>query len=259
MPIMSITAERCACLVLGLVAFAARLLLDGPVRLRTSTMDESDRWLLLLGSLIVLMGVPVVIFYLVLRGFGGLRPPARFVRRAGQLAAPSSGANGSAPVIILMGTSAIVIQPTLTFEGDTPQLAYSVTWPLVLVVLALWAVAVAVLFVPRPRLVLDAGGVTLQRVLRTVRLSWDDLRPGGPLPPKGRRPRELTLELTGEPMFGSYTPTESLPLYQLHIDPTYLADTIRYYVDHPEARATIGGDDPPAAPLAEPARATLDS
>jgi hypothetical protein len=237
---VSTIALRCAFFALGLAAFAARLVLDGPVRLHTWDMDPSRGTLVEVGSLIGVVGVLFGGFYLVLWAFGGLRPPARFARRAGQLVVPPSPSFGGAQIIVWMIFSAIVIQPTVTFEEDTPRLAYAVTWQQVLVVLMFWAVGLAFLLVPRPKLVLDAHGVTLQRVPRTVRVSWDELRPGGPLPPKGRRPRELTLELTGEPVFGDYSPTESLPLYRLHIDPTYLANTIRYYVEHPEARAGIG-------------------
>ncbi|UQU66846.1 hypothetical protein COUCH_11495 [Couchioplanes caeruleus] len=48
------------------------------------------------------------------------------------------------------------------------------------------------LLMGRPRLSLDAEGITVQR-LRNVRIRWDELLPGGPPPPAERNPRTLVV------------------------------------------------------------------
>lgn len=110
------------------------------------------------------------------------------------------------------------------------------------------AVAAAALLIQRPRLELDPAGLTIRHIRTVQRIEWDRLAPGGPVPPAHKRPRELRVYLNEPPVYEVYPPGVSIPVNRLHIDAAYLAETIRRYVEHPEARSEI------AAPDAEPVR-----
>jgi hypothetical protein len=95
----------------------------------------------------------------------------------------------------------------------------------------------------RTHLSLDADGMTLQRLCRRTRVRWNDRLPGGP--PRPRRPNPMVLVLYQQqaaPADGPARPLR-LPAQQLHIDTTFLADTIRRYADNPDYRANIGTAD----------------
>lgn len=103
--------------------------------------------------------------------------------------------------------------------------------------MTLFLAAVAWLLFRTPRCALTPYGLVL-RGMRTRTVPWSLLLPGGPLRP---RPREgsLTLLVRGpEPYAG--TRRHAVPLRWLFIDPSFLADAIRWYVDHPEDRVRIG-------------------
>ncbi|MFD6565196.1 hypothetical protein [Micromonospora profundi] len=100
------------------------------------------------------------------------------------------------------------------------------------------AVIAAVLLLDRPRLILDRTGISKQGLVRRTVIRWDQLLPGGPRPP-ARRTANLTL--LRQPTTPGRSPVPfSLPVGSLHVDPTFLADTIRHYVEHPEHRSAIG-------------------
>jgi hypothetical protein len=95
----------------------------------------------------------------------------------------------------------------------------------------------------RPLLSLDADGMTLQRLGRRVRLPWDELLPGGPPRPSTRNPAVLDLyQRKAVPAEGPPR-RRRLAARRLHIDTTFLADTIRCYADNPDRRPGIGTAD----------------
>ncbi|MET8369877.1 hypothetical protein [Micromonospora profundi] len=112
-------------------------------------------------------------------------------------------------------------------------LALSIAVPAVVL-----AAMAAVLLLDRPRLILDREGITKQWLARRAFVRWDRLLPGGP-PPPARRTANLTL--MQQPATPGRPPVPfSLPMGPLHVDPTFLAETIRHYVEHPEHRSAIG-------------------
>ncbi|MET8549641.1 hypothetical protein ABZ356_17760 [Micromonospora zamorensis] len=118
--------------------------------------------------------------------------------------------------------------------ADLPgNVALSIAVPAVVL-----AGAAAVLLLNRPRLTLDRNGITKQSVTRRTFLRWDRLLPGGPpAPPRGA----ATITLQRQPATPGGPPVPSpLPTGPLHVDPAFLAETIRHYVEHPEHRAAIG-------------------
>ncbi|WCN80162.1 hypothetical protein [Micromonospora sp. LH3U1] len=95
----------------------------------------------------------------------------------------------------------------------------------------------AVLLLNRPRLTLAPNGITKQGLTRRTFLRWDRLLPGGPPPPRGT----ANVTLQRHPATPGGPPVPSLlPTVSLHVDPAFLADTIRHYVEHPEHRSAIG-------------------
>ncbi|MEU5905441.1 hypothetical protein ABZ780_13825 [Micromonospora sp. NPDC047467] len=115
-------------------------------------------------------------------------------------------------------------------------LAVSIAVPAVVL-----AAMAAVLLLDRPRLILDRDGITKQGLARRAFVRWDRLLPGGP-PSPARRTVNLTL--MQQPATPGRPPVPfSLPMAPLHIDPTFLAETIRHYVEHPEHRSAIGTQD----------------
>ena len=91
----------------------------------------------------------------------------------------------------------------------------------------------------RPELQLDPGGLTIRRLGRTTAIAWDELAPGGPLPPV-KRPRHLRLDLNRTPAPGQYAASVDVPVVWLHVEPAFLARAIRHYGENPQDRAEIG-------------------
>jgi len=105
-------------------------------------------------------------------------------------------------------------------------------------------VSLVLLAVPnRPLLSLDSDGMTLQGLGRRTRLRWDELLPGGPPRPSKHNPAFLDLyQQQAVPAEGPPR-RRRLAARRLHIDTTFLADTIRCYADNPDRRAGIGTAD----------------
>jgi hypothetical protein len=76
------------------------------------------------------------------------------------------------------------------------------------------------------------------RTFRTHRVEWDAFAPGGPPPPPSPVTR-LELRLA-QPSLAERQPWLALPVRALAVDPTFLANAIHHYVDHPKHRAAIG-------------------
>ncbi|WP_155372752.1 hypothetical protein [Catellatospora vulcania] len=89
-----------------------------------------------------------------------------------------------------------------------------------------------------PRLELRAEGVRV-RNMRSVTTPWDALRRGTPLRPR-RNDQHLALLLDRPDLVApSFAKYPRLPL-GWEADPWFVADTIRWYVDHPHDRPAIG-------------------
>jgi hypothetical protein len=84
---------------------------------------------------------------------------------------------------------------------------------------------VALLVADRPRLTLDAQGMTLLTPFGARAVRWDDVLPGHPA---------AAMDVVRR------TPSHRLPAAGLDIDPAFLAHTISYYAAVPAARSRIG-------------------
>ncbi|BFU43141.1 hypothetical protein KRMM14A1004_13780 [Krasilnikovia sp. MM14-A1004] len=99
-----------------------------------------------------------------------------------------------------------------------------------------------------PRLTLDPGGVAVHRLMGWRRqFGWDELVPGGPPPPTGRNPRVVTVYRRPPPESPHTFRPWHLRADRLHVDPAFLAHTLRRYLDHPEHRPAIGTEEELAA------------
>lgn len=104
-------------------------------------------------------------------------------------------------------------------------------------VLVLGGIA-AVLLRNRPLLTVDADGITSYGLVGRTSLRWDRLLPGGPLPPPRGAANLTVMLLPAVP--GDPPGTWALPARRLHVDPGFLANTIRQYVEHPDHRTAVG-------------------
>jgi hypothetical protein len=120
-----------------------------------------------------------------------------------------------------------------------------------------WPIAVAQLLTGRPQLQLDPGGLTIRRV-RSRRTAWDEFAPGDPLPPPKRRKGYLWVPRHAEPVAGQWPVGESIPVSLLDIEPAFLENVVRHYIEHPDHRAAIGTADELSHLESLPAPSTVD-
>jgi hypothetical protein len=237
---MSPTAVRLSAIPLGLLAFASRLVMTFWVQPLGWHFDFGTEMLIILSGTVVSVGLIFGVFALL--GAGGRLRPARFTLGEAGFVVPASPAYGGSMAIMLMFFSGGFVMSERVPNGDSMRLArfgFAMAASVVMVGL-FWIAALAFLFMRRPRVYLDADGLTIRRVWRATRIAWDWLAPGGPPPPRGRWPRDLRVHLNGPLLWGQFPPSEVIPVGQLCVDPAFLAATIRHYVEHPEARAAIG-------------------
>ena len=203
-----------------------------PVTWRFSGVVEL---LLILAAMLVAVGIPFGIFALLSRRY---QRPAEFAADERGLIVSSSPVFAGTQAILWMFLGAGLIATERVPNGDSMRLADFGFTSLISSILAgvFVAGAVAFLVVRRPQLVLDSEGLTIRRLRSRPRLAWDDLAPGGPLPPEKKTQRHLQLYRKPPPNYPNYVPADAIPIGWLDIDPTYLAATIRRYVEHPEDR-----------------------
>jgi hypothetical protein len=238
---MSSNALRWSAVPLGLLAFALGLVVRLWVEPLTWRLSLGTELLVFSGAILVAAGIPVGVFAVLLRG--DRWHPARFVPARGGFTVPPSPVHPGYQAIMWTCLGSRAVMTERVPGGMSVRLAQlDFAWPATLVGVGLfWAVALAFLLVARPQLHLDAGGLTIRRVLRRrTRLAWDDLAPGGPQPPAKRGQRQLKVYLAAPPVFGRYPSSEDIPIGWLHVDPAFLAAALRHYVAHPEDRAAIG-------------------
>lgn len=188
-----------------------------------------------LGAHVVSAAVPLAVYAFVTRA--ARRRPAGFRLDPGRFRADASPYRAG-PLAVVLGWTAGFGFPT-NFEPDEPGLRLSslgvVDWfSIVLIALALVAAVVA-LFSDRPRLTLDPAGLTLRNLFRRTRLDWAGLVAGHPRPPVSRETRTLLVRPAADP-----SRPAKLRTGDLHVDPAFLAFTIRQYTEQPDHRDAIG-------------------
>jgi hypothetical protein len=238
---MSPTALRWSAVPLGLLAFVLRVAMPLWLEPITWRFSFGPRLLMMAGALLTAVLVPFGVFLLLNKA--DRRRPATFTSEDGAFTVPPSPVYAGSQFMMWMVLSGNMVMTERVPNGDTmrlAQLGIASHASSVVGVGLFWAVGFAFLLVQRPQLRLDRTGLTIRRFRRTTRLAWDDLRPGGPPPPAKRRQRQLRVYLVGPPVVDRYPPSEDIPIGWLHIDPAFLADRIRHYVEHPEDRPAIG-------------------
>ncbi|NUO58567.1 MAG: hypothetical protein HOV71_12065 [Hamadaea sp.] len=238
---MSRQGLRVAAVGFGLLAFVLRLLVTfwwQPV-----TWRVGDSAGLRFAAVYALYGLGMVVALLV--PFGGYlvlvwrqrRPPTTFSLRDGRFVVRSSPFLFGVWSILLFYFAGGMI-PTERVPNEYAMRPYTDPLPMFLVaatlVAAMIAVGVALPFLSRPRVELAVAGVLIQRFRSQSVLAWTLLAPGGPVPP-ARRSHQIWLFVAGQVRYTRY----AIPL-SVDVEPTFLANAIRHYVDHPAERAAIG-------------------
>ncbi|NUR73013.1 MAG: hypothetical protein HOU81_19525 [Hamadaea sp.] len=203
-----------------LLTLATRLLLTFWWQPLTLDLQIAAGFLLYAAGAVVTAAVPLGGYYLMVRKY---RPPSTFSSRDGRFVAPSS------PVLLGQWSVLVVfIAGGMVSAGSGLRL--------VALVMAGAALAFAILlpFLPRPSVELSPDGVLIQRFRSRSLIAWALLPPGGPLPPAPKS-RTLWLYAAGPVRYVRH----DIPL-SVDVDRTFLANSIRYYVEHPAARAVIG-------------------
>ena len=206
--------------VLGVVWGAAAIAFDIPVLF----VD----FLLHLGTTVLGVGTLVALI--------GWRPagPASFTIRDDTFVAPTNQRRTieiAALILVLTSQAALAVERHGWFDT------------ILSVLLGLVAAALLVRSYLVPTTVeLRAEGLRIPGRLHRIDVPWESIRPGTPWAPRLRTQR---LELLITTTYLVRPPAErrprlDVPIDVLDIHPWFLADAIRYYVAHPEHRASIG-------------------
>lgn len=239
---MSVNRIRLLALPFGLLALALRLATTLWVMPLTWQMRPAlvglPSWL---AALAASLAVPVGLYHLsVLRSVP--RRPASFRLDRGTFLAPAAPHDIGGAAIILLWIAGGAVLTERVPGGDRMRLAEFDEAALIsiLTVVVLSVLAVVLLLVDRPWVALSPDGITVQRLTSRRFIGWPELAPGGPPPPPGRRPRTLWLYRTNGPTLGGRPRPDLLPVGRLRVDPAFLANTIRHYVEQPGRRPGIG-------------------
>jgi hypothetical protein len=236
---MSATALRWCAVPLGLIAFAARPALRLWWEPYTWRFNMVIELMLFFGGLLAAVAVSLGIFGLLSRGH---RRGAGFTLREGGFVVQPSTVWAASQSIVMMFFAGGFLAIERVPNTDSMRFAeFGAGWIVSSTLVGIFvAAAVAFLVVQRPQLLLDREGLTIRRLRHHSRLAWEDLAPGGPLPPAKKRQSHMQLYRKPPPGYPHYVPTDAIPFAWLDIDPAYLAAAIRSYAEHPEYRAAIG-------------------
>lgn len=108
--------------------------------------------------------------------------------------------------------------------------------PLALLLLLL---VVVVPLLTRPTMALDREGITVRGWIRCTRLLWADLAQAQVVVPAEEKQRKVIIRLP-QTAVGSGQTRVRIPADRLHIDPGFLAFSIRHFLTAPEQRSSIG-------------------
>jgi hypothetical protein len=171
-------------------------------------------------------------------------------RRPASLAVDAAGSRFVAPAspyyqgwlaVTLMWIGAGLVMTERVPNGDhmrVAQLPGAIPASVTAVTLTVGLAAV-LLVGNRPRVILEPAGLTIRRLRRRSEINWDELAPGGPLPPTRRGTSQITL-YRKPPRPGTVPPAEKMPIGWLQVSPEFLTAVIRHYVEQPEQRNGIG-------------------
>ncbi|WP_432993827.1 hypothetical protein [Dactylosporangium sp. CA-233914] len=159
-----------------------------------------------------------------------LRRPATFRRDGGAFVAGYSPPSlGMIAVVLMLNATSCLPAERVPDADQVPLTTLGVRAPLLALAGVLVLAALAVIWVPRARLVLTPAGVEF----RGRAVAWGDLLPDGPWP------RQWSMPLLYRDGDGR-TRKASIPTALLDIDHAFVADAIRHYAEHPRYRSGIG-------------------
>ncbi|MET8040270.1 hypothetical protein ABZU25_05305 [Micromonospora sp. NPDC005215] len=145
------------------------------------------------------------------------------------------------PWAMVLGWIAAAFVQTERIAGEDRGQLVQITGMLALAIavpaVVLGGIAITLLL-NRPLLALDRDGITAQGLVTRTVLRWDHLLPGGPPPPTRKAASIPLMRLAAMP--GKPPHAYPLPVGRLHVDPGFLANTVRQYVEHPDRRTAIG-------------------
>ena len=239
---MSVNRTRLLALPFGVLAFALRLAATFWVTPLTWRVRPAGVGLLVwLAALAASAFIPVGLYRLTVLKAVPRRPASFQVDHRGFVAPAAPHDFGTSAIIVLWVAAGAPLTERVP-NGDRLRLAQFDYAALIsiLVVGLLSVLAVTLLMVDRPWVALNPDGITVQRMTSRRSIGWNELAPGGPPPPTGRSPRSLWLYRTAGPTLGGRPRADLLPVGQLQVDPAFLANTIRQYVEQPGQRSIIG-------------------
>ncbi|MFG1837970.1 hypothetical protein ACGFH8_05955 [Micromonospora sp. NPDC049175] len=237
---MSLRAARLLVWPFAVAAFALRVCAE--LWFKPLTWQIDPKGVAFLTWVVVLSGtllVPWVGYRLLTRSY---RRPATWQADAerNRFVAPASP-KWMGPWAMVLGWVAAAFVQTERIAGEDRAQLVQIPGVLALAIavpaVVLGGIALTLLL-NRPRLTLNPDGITAQGLVSRTFLPWDRLVPGGP-PPPPRKAATIPL-LRVHPVQGKPPYPYPLAAGRLHVDPGFLANTIRQYVEHPEHRTAIG-------------------
>lgn len=239
---VSLNRARLLALPCGLLAFALRLAATvWATPLAGRIHPEAVAVLAWLTVNLASIGVPVGLYHLVVLRSSPRRPASfRLDARHGGFVVPAAPHRVGDYAIFLSWVGGGLVLTERGSGGGVTRLVEVDLVALVMVFLVLGVAAAVLVLSDRPRITLDAVGITVQRMDFRQRIGWNELLPGGPPPPTGRRPRNVTLYSMSGTAHGAHPVPLQLPVGQMQVDAAFLADAIRHYVEQPGRRPGIG-------------------
>jgi hypothetical protein len=185
------------------------------------------------------------------RGFVRSSEPPRFVVREGvAFVVPASRAFAYFVVgeVLMLG----LLAGMAIFQWSNPAggnagfavIDYAFTGGLSVLAVALGGLVAPMVVIAlggRPRVELTSRAMVLREPMGSRTIPWDALRPGLPAWVGGWQTLTLTVDRPELVVRSGLTwRSAQVPMAYLRVSPSFLADAIRYYVDHPDRRDAVG-------------------
>lgn len=211
--------------------------------------DPSHTWLyFLFGPGVLLLALASVLVATVLAMRRPWGRPALLVRpgegRLRAMAGPGFSWFVAGEILLLTGVTVPMVdgqllhRPAASTSYDFLDVGLAVLAAVLIVVLA------AAVFQGRPRIDLTPSGIEVREPLGRRTVPWTALAPGTPA--RQPFPRKVVLTVTRPELVqrrGLVRGSAAAPVLDLawlNVQPWFLADVLRWYVDHPQERAALG-------------------
>ena len=215
--------------------------------------DASHTWLyFLFGPGVLLLALASVLVATVLAMRRPWGRPALLVRpgegRLRAMAGPGFSWFVAGEILLLTGVTVPMVDEELrgpgTPTGPAPYPPVAVSVGLAVLAAVVIVVLVAAVFNGRPRIDLTPAGIEIRETFGRRTVPWDALAPGTPA--RQPFPRKVVLTVTRPDLVqrrGLVRGSAAAPVLDLawlNVQPWFLADVLRWYVDHPQERGALG-------------------